>query len=771
MPTKRLDEQRLTLAASQPTLRIMLKRLREIMSEPGDGQARLNRIVGQISVLMVAEVCSIYLRRADGSLELFATEGLNSAAVHTTFMQRGEGLVGRCAETGQAINEPDAQSHPSFSYRPETGEEIFHSFLAVPIQRGGGAAAAGGVLGVLTIQNRQRREYSDDDIEVLETTAMVLAEHIVTGDVAGTVAAPDYSRAVSHIVRGQPISEGIALGHIVMHASRVVVTELNADDPAAETRRLESAVEELKSTLDEFLEHGDFAGQGEHREVLETYRMFAHDRGWLKRMKDAIQRGLTAEAAVERVQNDTRARLASAPDSYLRDRLQDLDELSNRLLRLLSGRAGIRSLTSQLPPDTVLVARGMGPADLLDYDRTRIKGLVVEDSSGQSHIAIVAKALGIAAVGQARGVMDRADEGDPIIVDAETGEIHIRPTSEVIAAYADKARFRARRQRKFRTMADVPSVTKDGTRISLNMNAGLLVDLPHLHESHADGIGLFRTELQFMVSRTLPRLDRQTQIYRSVLDEAKGKPVIFRTLDIGGDKALPYLRQPQEENPALGWRAIRMALDRKALLLTQVGALLRAASGRDLSIMLPMITTADEIVQAKTVIERAQEGLRRKGIEEPRTFRIGVMIEVPAILYDLDRILPMVDFASVGSNDLLQYLFAADRNNDRVSTRYDPLLPPALRVFQTLVAAAARHDRSLTLCGEIGGRPLEAMALIGLGLRSFSMAPSALGPIKSMVLALDGQALGAQLAGWIDMGANDIRERLKAFATEARIEL
>jgi phosphotransferase system enzyme I (PtsP) len=753
------------MATTEPALRIIMRRLREIMAVPGDGQARLDKIVRQIAGLMVAEVCSIYLKRQDGSLELFATEGLNPSAVHNTFMKRGEGLVGRCAELAVPINEPDAQSHPAFSYRPETGEEIYHSFLSVPIVRGGE------ILGVLTVQNKTQKEYSEEDVEVLQTTAMVLAEHLVSGAVAGVNTAIEFSRAISHIVLGQPLTEGLALGHAVLHDSRVVVTELETKNPVAETRRLEGAVEELKATVDEMLEQGDLGATGEHREVLEAYRMLAHDRGWLKRMTEAIKRGLTADAAVERVQNDTRARMLRHADPYWRERLKDLDELSDRLMRILSGRAASHKAKSGLPHDTILVARSMGPADLLEYDRSRLRGLVIEESSGQSHVAVVAKALGIAAIGQARGVIERVDAKDPMIVDADTGEVHIRPTSEVIAAYGDKARFRARRHRTYRALKDRPTVTKDGQRIALHINAGLLVDVPHLIESGADGIGLFRTELQFMISATLPRLDRQTQMYRAIVVEAKDKPVVFRTLDVGGDKTLPYLRQPYEENPALGWRAIRMSLDRPGLFRTQIRALLRATAERDLRLLLPMVTAVGEVEMARGVIERELEFLRRRGLPEPTRVEVGAMIEVPALLYELDALMPRVDFASVGSNDLLQFLFAADRNNVRVAGRYDSLSAAALRALASIVGAARRHGKMLTLCGEMAGHPLEAMALIGLGFRSISMAPASIGPVKSMILSLDAAAIERKIGDFLKDGGGNIRGILKRFAEANAIDL
>ncbi len=754
------------IASPEPALRIFMRRLRQIMAEAIDGQARLDTIVRQVAGHMVADVCSIYLKRQDGSLELFATEGLNPAAKHTTFMLKGEGLVGLCAHLAQPVNEPDAQNHPAFSYRPETGEEIYHSLLAVPISRGGGD-----VLGVLVVQNRTERLYSYDDVEVLETTAMVLAEHLVSGDVAGVNSAAEFSRSRSHVVRGHPIAEGLALGHVVIHESRVVITELRSEHPAVETERLEAAVAELKATLDELLEQNDMAANGEHREVFEAYRMFANDRGWLRRMKEAIQQGLTAEAAVARVQNDTRARMSVHKDAYLRERLKDLDELSDRLLRVLSGRKTGQTSQQALPVDTILVARTMGPADLLDYDRDRIKGLVIEDSGGQSHVAIVAKALGIAAVGQARGVMERVDGGDPIIVDAETGDVHIRPSSEIIASYSDKARFRARKRRKYRTLKSVPALTRDGQRIGLSINAGLLVDMPQLEAAGADGIGLFRTELQFMVAQALPRMETQTQFYKEVMDAAGDRPVTFRTLDVGGDKALPYLRHPAEENPALGWRAIRMGLDRPGLLRTQVRALLRGAGAREIRLMLPLVTSISEIEAARALIDREIELLTRRGGPVPKRVCVGIMFEVPSLLFQLDRLMPKVDFVSVGSNDLLQYLFAADRNNERVSHRYDRLSVVALRALKSVADAARRHDTPISLCGEMAGFPLDAMALIGLGYRTLSMAPSNIGPVKSMLLALDTADIAAHMEKLMATQDGSLRDALVAYAAANKLEV
>lgn len=753
------------VVSSQPALRVVMRRLRAIMSEEVDGQSRLDKIVRQIAGVMIAEVCSIYVKRRDGSLELFATEGLNADAPHNTRLKRGEGLVGRCAELNEPMNEPDAQSHPAFSYRPETGEEAYHSFLAVPVQR------AGVVLGVLVVQNHSHKEYSDEDVEVLQATAMVVAELLGSGDVAGSDADVDITKGQNAVLAGEPIADGLALGRVVFHEPRIVVTELLTDDPDREVERIDSALKTLRSSLDEMFSEERLMVAGEHREVLEAYRMFAHDRGWVRRLRDAARGGLTAEAAIERVQNTTRARMLRQNDPYWRERVRDLDDLSDRLMRIVAGRKTGADDPDALPNDTILVARTMGPAELLDYDRSKLRGLVVEDGSGQSHVAIVAKALGIAAIGQVGRAVEHADQGDAIIVDAENGEVHLRPSSELVSSYTDKVRLRARRQQRYDALRDRPAITLDGERIILQMNAGLLVDMPHVAQSGADGVGLFRTELQFMLADRIPRTERQAQTYRAVIEEAGDKPVVFRALDIGGDKVLPYLHPVVEENPAIGWRAIRLSLDREGLFRMQVRAFLRACRSRHLNLMIPMVTTSSEMDQARAVIEKELQRARDRGEPGPSRLSIGAMVEVPNLLFELDEFLARVDFASVGSNDLMQFLLAADRTNARVGSRYEVLSPGPLRALKTLNEAARRHDVPITVCGEMAGSPVEAMALIGLGYRSLSMGAGSIGPVKAMVLSLDTVALRSAMEEWLGSGELNVRTKLKAFAKENAIEI
>jgi len=747
--------------------RVLLRRLREVMAEPVSAQERLDKIVVLIAANMVAEVCSVYVLRVDSTLELYATEGLNRAAVHRTVMRADEGLVGLVASQATAINLSNAQSHPAFSYRPETGEENYHSFLGVPVLR------AGNTLGVLVVQNRARRTYSEEEVEALQTTAMVLAEMIASGELSALAppGAEPAARRSLH-VKGTALSEGIALGHVVLHEPRVVVTNYIADDVQKELKHLQAAVETLRANLDELLEHGDVVEGGEHRDVLEAYRMFAYDRGWQHKLEEAVITGLTAEAAVERVQSDTRARMLRQTDPFLRERLHDLDDLANRLMRQLTGRDHAPSRES-LPENAILVARSMGPAALLDYDRKRLRGLVLEEGGPHSHVTIVARALGIPAIGNIDNATGIADPGDAIIVDGAAGDLHIRPLPDMEAAYAERVRLRARRQQQYQALRDRPCLTKDGEEVTLLINAGLSVDLPHIADTGAAGIGLFRTELQFMVAPSFPRSGEQYALYRAVLEAAGDKPVTFRTLDIGGDKVLPYMRNIEEENPALGWRAIRLGLDRPALLRTQLRALLRAAAGRALKIMFPMIAAVQEFDQAKELVERELTHLRRHGHKLPEEVEVGSMVEVPALLYQLDELLEHVDFLSVGSNDLVQFLYAVDRGNPRVSSRFDPLSAPVLRALKEIADKGRAHKKPVTLCGELASQPLGALALVALGYRSLSLTPSAIGPVKALLLDLDCRKTAAFLCPLIEKAAGGvpIRGQLEAFAADNGLQI
>jgi phosphotransferase system enzyme I (PtsP) len=749
------------VAAGGP--RLLLRRLREIMAERASAQTRLDKLVTVIATNMVAEVCSIYLRRAGKWLELFATEGLNPEAVHRTRMKAGEGLVGLVAQTAEPVNLSDAPSDPHFSYRPETGEDPYKSFLGVPIVRGGQ------VFGVLTVQNRAAVLYAEEEVEALQTVAMVLAEVVAQGGLFNIAELdepelrPDRPRKFT----GEGLSEGVAVGRVVLHEPRVHVERMIADNALEELQRLDHAIAQLRVSVDAMLNSSELDLTGEGREVIEAYRLFAYDQGWLQRMRDAVRTGLTAEAAVERVQDEMRLRVQRMGDPIMRERAHDLDDLARRLLRHLTGD----SAQTELPRDAVIVGRGMGPAELLDYGRDKLCALVLEDAASTSHVAIVARSMGIPLVSSLEGIADAARGGDQIAVDGDTGEVHLRPANEIISAFEAKKTLRENRVARFAAIRDLPAVTKDGVTIRLMMYAGLALDMPHLDESGADGVGLFRTELQFMIGETMPRLADQISFYKQIIDAAGDKPVIFRTLDLGGDKILPYARWEREENPALGWRAIRIALDRPALLRYQVRALLFAAVGRTLRILFPMISNVSEFNAARALVDREIERARLMGQPQPKRVLVGAMLEVPALAFMLPQLMRSADFVSIGSNDLFSFVFAVDRTNPRVARRYDTLNPATLTLIRQIARSAAEAGGDVSLCGEMAGRPLDAMALIGLGLRTLSMQPANIGPIKMMIRSLNLSEVSQfvdKLCGRTD---HSLRTRLAAYAAERGIVL
>lgn len=746
--------------------RTLLRSLREVMAQSGSADDRLQAVVRLIASNMVAEVCSIYLLQPDNRLELFATEGLRAEAVHNTFLALGEGLVGTVAQTARPLALSHAQQHPAFAHRPETGEDPYLSYLGVPLLR------SGRVLGVLAVQNATTRAYKLEEMEALETVAMVLAEMVASGELVNLAALHEAElvddRAMHH--HGVAISEGIALGHAVLHQPRFHVTKIIAEDTGEELGRIEEAIGQLRAQVDAMLSGDNLGRAGEHREILETYRMFANDRGWLARLREAIESGLTAEAAVERVQNETRARLMRQTDPYLRERLHDLDDLANRLLSHLVG-VPLTAAGDDLPTDAIIIARNMGPAELLDYDSDKLRALVLEEGSATAHVSIVARALGIPMIGRVEGITDLLEAGDAVIADGDTGEVYALPSSEIVDSYSEKARFRAKRQAQFRELRDKPAVTKDGIAVSLTINAGLMVDLPHLHEAGADGIGLFRTELQFLIASAMPKLSEQRAFYTEVLDEAGDKPVTFRTLDVGGDKVLPYLAHAKEENPALGWRAIRIALDRPGLLRYQLRALLQAAAGRNLRLMFPMVAQVSEFQAARELLDKELARLERLGHPGPLDIKVGSMLEVPSLAWQLDALLPLVDFISIGSNDLLQFFFASDRGNPRVGDRYDLLSPAVLSFLQHVVAQCGVHDVPVSLCGEMAGRPLEAMTLVALGFRTLSIPPAAVGPVKAMILELDAGKLADFVNERLSLPDSSLRSQLAEFAFDNKIPL
>ena len=746
--------------ASTASAREILTGLHDVMASRTGAQAKLNKVVKIIAEAMRSEVCSIYLLR-DGALELFATLGLNQSAVHVTKLAMGEGLVGTIAEQVAILNLDEVTRHPEFAYRPETGEELFHSFAGVPIVRREKA------IGVLCVQHADPRAYDEVEIEALQTVAMVLSELIANAGLADKAAASAGSARDAGSVRitGLKLVNGMARGIAVYHQPRILIEHTVAEDMEAERHRVYSAFRKMREQIDNMTSIAEFGTAGEHQEILQTYKMFAYDEGWSRRINEAIDSGLTAEAAIERVQQRTRMRMREIDDPLLAERMHDLDDLANRLLRIVSGRLGTAAQTG-LEGDAILIARNLGPAELLEYDRRRLKGVILEEGSLTSHVVIVARAMGVPMLGRVRDVRRVIGEGDYVLLDVGDSAAFVRPSSPIENAFDSKLVATQKRRAEFAALRDVPPVTRDGQRMSVMVNAGLRDDVAALIVVGADGIGLFRTEFQFLVSATLPRRESQQRLYRSVLDAAGDKPVIFRTVDIGGDKALPYLQvgDGEEENPAMGWRALRLALDRDALMKAQARALLEAAAGRELNVMFPMISEPWEFDQAKALVESQREWLAARRKLLPAHIRYGAMLEVPALAEVLDILLPKVDFLSIGTNDLTQFLFAADRSNPKLAERYDWLSPAILRFLRRVVREADAHQVPVGICGEMGGRTLEAMALIGIGLRRLSITPVAVGPIKAMIRSLDRSLLMPVMETLLEHPPGDMRSALAGWA-------
>ena len=747
--------------------RTILTRLHEVMASRIHAQGKLDRVVGIIGESLDSEVCSIYLLR-DGMLELFATRGLNQEAVHVTRMAIGEGLTGTIAHNIETLNLAEAKAHPDFQYRPETGEEKFHSFAGVPIVYRERA------VGVLSVQHGDPRRYEDVEIEALQTTAMVLSELIANAELIDEREALGLLEASTEpqIMEGLPLVKGLAAGDAVYHQPRVTIEHVMAEDIEAERQRVYRAFDKMREQIDQMASQAEFGVGGEHEDILETYKMFAYDEGWSRRINEAIDSGLTAEAAIERVQQRTRMRMREIDDPLLQDRMHDLEDLSNRLLRIVAGQLGTAA-SQGLRRDTILIAKNLGPAELLEYDRRRLKGVILEEGSLTAHVVIVARAMGVPVLGQVRGLRGMVREGDEVLLDSNNGTATVRPSPSMADAF--DARFAKSRERQalYAELRDVEPFTRCGTRIQVMMNAGLRDDMSTLPLVGADGIGLFRTEFQFLVSATLPQRERQTRLYRDVLDAAGDKPVVFRTVDIGGDKAVPYLRDGvgvQDDNPAMGWRALRLALEREGLLKVQARSLLEAAAGRALYVMFPMVSEPWEFEAARAVFEQQLEFLRKRKKLVPEAIHFGAMLEVPALADSLDLLLPRLSFLSVGTNDLTQFLFAADRANPKIAARYDWLSPSIMRFLRRIPQAGVGYDVDIGVCGEMGGSRLEALALLGIGYRRFSITPAAVGPIKELVRKVDLAEITAAMTDWLTSPPPDMRAALSAWADERGID-
>lgn len=708
--------------------RVLLKRLRDSLAEPGKGQARLDRIVRLIASSMNAEVCSIYLKKDIKTLELFATEGLKSGAVHFTKLKIGQGLVGKIAHTATPINTSNAPETKGFRFMPETGEEVFPSFLGVPIQR------LGEVLGVLIVQNRLSRVYNEDEVYGLEIVAMVIAEMTELGEFTeahGTEIIAQHNHAATF--EGVIGNEGIAIGKVFLHDPMIKIKNPIADNPKAEKTKLSIAFKKLQAEAKKMSDKPLENKTGEYLEVFEAYQMFARDKGWRKRMESSIEGGLAATVAVEKEQSEMRSRMSRLADPYIRDRLHDLDDISNRLIRILT-KTDVKIDKAKIK-NGILVARNIGPGELLDY-KSSISGVVLEEGSVGSHATIVARALAIPLIIKASGIRRESRDGDILILDANHGQLYLRPNETIRKGYVDKLATQEVAREQYSELKKIPAETTDGVKIKLMMNAGLMVDLPFLEKSGAEGIGLYRTELQFLTQNKVPKRSEQVEFYSNILDVADGKPVNFRSLDIGSDKILPYLKRLKEPNPSLGWRALRVTLERSGIMRMQIQALIRGAQGRPIRILFPLVTELAEFKTARHIVLTEIQKERKMRHVVPEEIKIGAMLETPSLAFSSDEFFQLVDFISIGGNDLKQFFFAADRENELVRSRYDTLNLSYLNFLEGIVTRAKSFNTPINFCGEDAGKPLEAIALIAIGITSLSMRAVSIGPIKSLIRSI-----------------------------------
>lgn len=741
---------------------VLLRAVRDAMIAPeADAQSKLDKLVRIIATQLSAEVCSMYLTRPGDVLELFASFGLKAGSVHSTRLRVGEGLVGEIAASAHDLNLSDPEKHPKFVYRKETGEEEFHSFLGVPL------LSSHKVIGVLVVQSKAARTYSPELVEMLHAVALVISELAIGNKLVDVfnIATQQHPSLQSLQFSGKPLASGIAMAPVVLHRPRIEIKELLADDPAEEEKRLMHALVSLQQSVDAMISAAGIEEGTEQHDILDTYRLFSQDRGWIERITHAIHTGLTAEASVRKVQEEMHARLSQITSSYIQERVHDLEDLSERLLYHL---AGIEPTAAhdELPDAFVLVAKNLGPAELLEYDPKQLKALVLEEGSASSHVAIIARMMDVPIVGHISGIVSIVQAGDLAIVQGDDGVVYVRPPEDVIEAVADAIKLKDERRADFYDKRALEPVMMSGEHVSLNLNVGLFIDGSHLEAPDVQGIGLFRTELPYLASNEFPSVEEQTRIYRDTFDKARGKRVIFRSFDIGGDKQVPYLKTDEEENPAMGWRATRIGLDRPQILRQQFRALIRACNGRNLWVMFPFIAEVAEFDAAKALLLKEVEKCDDDGFKRPAIVKIGSMIEIPSLLFQLEELMPRVDFVSIGSNDLMQFLFAFDRSSTKLSGRYDVLTGAMIRVVRRITSAAAPHGVEVGFCGDLATKPLEAMVLLACGVRSLSMPPSAIGPVKAMLRTLEPAELSKFLDERCFDGAHSIRERLEGFARD-----
>jgi len=679
-------------------------------------------MVESISDAMEVDVCSLYLVNPQGEMVLLASHGLASGSVRKAKLPIGKGLVGAVATSGQAINIADANKHPAYFYLRETKEERFHGFCAVPLVTGGE------VIGVLVVQRAEKRKFSESEEGFLLTLAGQLALMLANYPM------PDSDTGLGNRVQGVKSAPGIAIGysHLCDHGELYEVTNAPCDDIEGALiawrqllSQVRSQVEQEKSALGDKL--GDNAAA-----IFSAYQMLLSDPLFTGEVEYRIQEGNWLPGALKQTIQHFAEWFLSMDDPYLKGRHEDIHYLGNKLF---NAWRGAQKQPEQHDQAVVLVGHQVSISDIAMVPEGQLKGVVCFSGSALSHTAVLANALGIPAV-MGTGPINEIVDDTLLVVDGNQGQVYINPNEPMLNEFHKLINENVELVRRLHELRDKEAITKDGQQVTLYTNTGLLADISPGLTNGAQGVGLYRTEMPFLIRESFPDEDEQYEVYQQVLQAYAGKPVYMRTLDIGGDKQLPYFPIGNEENPALGWRGIRFSLDNIELLKTQVRAMLRAsADTNNLNVLLPMVSDIQEIEVFRKLLTAQVERLREEGISilSPR---VGIMVEVPAIISLIPMLSELVDFISIGSNDLSQYLLALDRNNARVASRYDPVHPAVLLEIKRILENASAAGLPVSLCGEMASDPVAVVLLLGLGLRTLSMSAAKLLFIKRLVLSL-----------------------------------
>ncbi|MBP5344245.1 MAG: phosphoenolpyruvate--protein phosphotransferase [Alphaproteobacteria bacterium] len=717
------------------TVRALMSALRDVMAKEMVAPKRLEKILTLVCEKLHVDTCAFYMMRPGDVLELYLTVGQEVAL--PPFVRLGEGNIGTAMLTQESV----LVAH-------KTGKVKAESY--VPLIKGNRQ------VGVLALMRKKAVPFADLTVDAVENVAMVLSEFLtdVTLDknskTLDIVAGP-------RVLEGTGLVAGVALGYPLLHHRTEQVEHILSSNPEREQKRLQVALNRVQQMIARHLKKA--SNTQEQKDIFETYALFLKDKGWQEKVTAAVATGLTAEAAVQKIGDETVDRMSSVNDPYLRERVHDFRDLTARLMRtLMRGKKAHR-----LTENTILVADSLGAAELMDYDLKYVKGLILEEGSQTMHVVIVARAYRIPFICGIKNATRLLDERSLLAMDATTGTVYIKPSDEILENLKNRQRLLRRQQLIHAKEKDKPAVTKDGVTVSLNLNLGMMKEGVLTDRPYFDGVGLYRTELLFMTAKELPNAKVQTEAYRRALVMAKGKPVVFRTLDIGSDKVLPYLQKTGEENPALGWRSIRMTLDRRALLRTQLKALIRGTAGQKLNVMFPMVTDVAEFLEAKKTLQIELANAKRRREKLPTEVRVGTMLEVPALFFELDNLLQVVDFISIGTNDLAQFIFAADRSNALIWNRYDSLSPAFLKLLLQIKQKCDEHHVPCSICGEMASKPLEALTLVGLGFTSLSMSPEAIGVVKSAIRSLTYKTFSAYVKAQLESAQPSLRGRLFSY--------